>query len=61
MPSGQCADASIYGVNGQLILNRSFITDGSDRRQWLINAAPGVYFIKIATQNNVWVKQFIVQ
>ncbi|MDH7463891.1 T9SS type A sorting domain-containing protein [Chitinophagaceae bacterium 26-R-25] len=61
MPSGQCADASIYGINGQLILKRSFITDGSDRRQYLINAAPGVYFVKIATQNNVWVKQFIVK
>ncbi|MDI3318336.1 T9SS type A sorting domain-containing protein [Pinibacter soli] len=61
LPSGQCVDASIYSVSGQLILKRSFVTDGSDRRQYLMNAEPGVYFVRIATQNNVWVKQFIVQ
>ncbi|MBV4359698.1 T9SS type A sorting domain-containing protein [Pinibacter aurantiacus] len=61
LPSGQCADASIYSINGQLILKRSFVTDGADRRQYVINVAPGVYFVKIATQNNVWVKQFMVQ
>lgn len=61
LPSGQNVDASIYGINGQLVLKRSFITDGSDRRQYLLNAAPGVYFVKIATQANVWTKQFIIQ
>lgn len=61
LPSGQCADASIYSISGQLILKRSFVTDGSDRRQYFMDAAPGVYFIKIATQNNVWTKQFMVQ
>jgi hypothetical protein len=61
IPAGQCAETNIYSINGQLVLNRSFVADGSDRRQYMLNAAPGVYFVKVATQNNVWVKQFIIQ
>jgi len=61
LPSGSRAQESIYSINGQLVMSRSFVADGTHRRQYALDVAPGVYFVKIVTQNNVWVKQFIVQ
>lgn len=61
LPKELNVDASIYSASGQLIVSRTFVTDCADRRQFVLNISPGVYFVRLSVNKDVWVKQFIVQ